>query len=125
MKLFIILSLLLSTSAFAEKLHGDHSAEIVAKVEKIYGMKCTHKKDTMGICFGGSNGGWGTYYNEPAICFYSKKYNCANVTENLKLKIKMSREIQWTDEGRKVVYSTLGTVIRSKYNDQHKEAGLE
>ncbi len=125
MKLFIIIALLISTNAFAKKLHGDHSAQIVAKVESIYGMKCTHKKDTMGICFGGSTGTWGNYYNEPAVCFYSKKYTCSNDNENLKLKIKMSREIQWSDEGRKVVYSTLGTVIRSKYNDNHKELGLE
>jgi hypothetical protein len=125
MKLFIILALLISTSAFAKKLHGDHSTEIVKKVESIYAIKCTHKKDTMAICFGGTSDPFGRYHSEPAVCFYSKKYNCSNQNENLKLKIKMSRAIQWTDDGRKVVYSTLGTVIRSKYNDQHKEFTLE
>jgi hypothetical protein len=125
MKLFIVIALLISTNTFAKKLDGDHSAKIVAKVEAIYNMKCTYKKDTIGICFGGTGGAWGTSYSEPALCFYSKKYTCANEMENLKLKIKMTREIQWTDEGRKVVYSTLGTVIRSKYNDNHTELEIE
>jgi hypothetical protein len=124
MKLFIILVLFVSTTAFAKSIHGDHSLAIVAKVEKMYEMKCTHKKDTIGICFmNGSN--IYTQHNEPTLCFYSKKYTCSNGTEDLKLKIKMRREIQWTNEGRKIVYSTLGTVIRSKYKDHHKEIVLE